>query len=49
MGIIFDTDEKRNPYVNQARAELARVLTDLGAYVVLIDLPIGRRKERGSP
>ena len=49
VGIIFDTDERRNPNVNHARAELARVLTSLGAYVVLIDLPIGRRKEGGLP
>jgi putative DNA primase/helicase len=42
VGIVFDTDEKRNPKVNQARAELARVLTDLGANVCLIDLPVER-------
>ena len=47
VGIIFDTDQKRNPNVNQARAELARVLTDLGAVVFLIDLPIGPRGGNG--
>jgi hypothetical protein len=49
VGIIFDTDEKRNPNVNQARAELARVLTELGADVVLFDLPLDPRAERDSP
>ena len=49
VGIIFDTDDRRNPNVNHARAELARMLTDLGADVVLIDLPIGPRVERDSP
>jgi hypothetical protein len=49
VGIIFDTDERRNPYVNQARAELARVLTDCGAHVRLIDLPVGPRSEGAAP
>jgi len=49
VGIVFDTDERRNPNVNHARAELARVLTDLGADIVLIDLPLGPRAERESP
>ena len=40
--ICFDTDENRNPNVNHARAELARVLTDLGAKVYLIDFPLVR-------
>ena len=47
--ILFDTDPKRNPDVNQARAELARVLADLGAVVHLIDLPVGPRGQDGVP
>jgi len=40
--IVFDTDERSNPHVTQARAELARVLTEHGAIVCLVDLPIIR-------
>ncbi|MCG2684363.1 MAG: DUF3854 domain-containing protein [Planctomycetales bacterium] len=47
--LCFDTDEKRNPNVNFARAELARVLTDLGARVVFVDLPHGPRDADGLP
>ena len=48
VGIIFDTDDRRNPNVNHARAELARVLTDLGTDVRLIDLPVGPRESSSS-
>jgi len=47
--IGFDTDESRKPAVNQARAELARVLTDHGARVVFVDLPHGPRGPDGLP
>jgi len=40
--ICFDIDEVRKPQVNLARAELARVLTDRGAHVVFLELPIVR-------
>jgi len=39
--ICFDTDEKRKPQVNLARAELARILTAHGARVVFVDFPLG--------
>jgi len=47
--IAFDTDEKRKPNVNHARAELARVLTDLGALVHFVDFPSGPRGPDGLP
>ena len=42
--IIFDTDELRNSHVNYAAAELARVLTDRGAVVTIISLPVVRNE-----
>ena len=44
-----DLDQYRNPNVNLAGAELARVLTDLGAHVVLLELPPGPRGPDGLP
>ncbi len=49
VAICFDTDSKRNPSVNHARAELARVLTEQGARVALLDLPPGPRGPDGLP
>jgi hypothetical protein len=47
--ILFDTDPRRNPNVNLAGAELVRVLADLGAKPVLINLPVGPRDATGVP
>jgi len=47
--IAFDSDPERKPSVLHARAELARVLTEHGARVVLIDLPHGPRGPDGLP
>lgn len=47
--IGFDFDARRNPNVNQAAAELARVLSEAGADVTIIDLPAGPRDADGRP
>jgi len=47
--IAFDSDPERKPSVLHARAELARVLAEHGARVVLIDLPHGPRGPDGLP
>jgi len=47
--IIFDTDPIRNRDVFHARAELARVLTEHGAEVRFVDLPLGPTGEDGLP
>ena len=47
--ICFDTDENRNPNVNHARAELARILSALGAVVAFVELPLGCRGSNGLP
>lgn len=47
--ICFDTDEKRKPGVNIARAQLARAMDRRGAKVILLDLPLGPRCEDGRP
>jgi hypothetical protein len=47
--ICFDTDPRRNPSVNQAKAELACVLSELGVIVVMVDLPAGPRGGDGQP
>ncbi len=44
-----DTDVRRNPSVNKAFAELARILTAHGAIVQIIRLPIGPRSCRRPP
>lgn len=49
MAVMFDTDPRRNPQVNHAGAEFARVLESHGATVVLIDLPLGTRGADGLP
>lgn len=49
IGILFESGPQRNPSVNYARAELARVLTNRGANVVLIELPIGQTGDDGLP
>jgi hypothetical protein len=47
--ICFDFDPRRNPSVNQAAAELVRVLSGLGAIAVIIRLPAGGRDARDVP
>ena len=47
--IVFDFDRKRNPHVNHAEAELARVLTEQGADVRILRLPPGPRGPNGRP
>jgi hypothetical protein len=47
--ICFDSDPRRNPNVNRCRAELAAVLTALGAHVVFLTLPLGPRGSDGMP
>lgn len=48
--IAFDFDTKRKPNVRYAEAELARVLTELGANVVILKLPPGPIDlETGTP
>ncbi len=47
--IAFDTDSRRNPQVNHARAELARLLHNRGAEVSLVDLPAGPSGKDGLP
>ncbi len=47
--ITFDTDPRRNFSVNHGLAELARVLTDHGAIVSILWLPVGERDEDGIP
>ncbi|PHQ35167.1 hypothetical protein CEE69_12210 [Rhodopirellula bahusiensis] len=46
--IGFDFDEDRNPDVNHAAAELARVLESHGARVTIIEIPPGPRKDGGG-
>ncbi len=41
VAIAFDFDTKRNPNVHHAEAELARVLSEQGANVVILKLPLG--------
>ena len=41
VAIAFDFDTKRNPNVHHAEAELARVLAEQGANVVILKLPPG--------
>jgi hypothetical protein len=43
--ICFDTDPRRNPSVSQAKAELMKILSDHGARVVDVVLPVGRAVE----
>lgn len=47
--IGFDFDRYRNPGVNLAAAELARVIADLGANVTILKLPPGPRGADGLP
>jgi hypothetical protein len=47
--IIFDTDSDHNPDVARAAAELARVLTELGAVVHIVELPLGPVGADGLP
>lgn len=47
VGICFDRDERRNPQVSHALAELARTLHNRGANVHFIDLPLGPRGKDG--
>lgn len=47
--IIFDTDSDHNPDVARAAAELARVLTELGATVHIVELPLGPVGPDGLP
>ena len=47
--IGFDADPYRNPNVNRAQAELARVLTALGAIVLFFYLPHGPSGPDGLP
>ena len=49
VSIQFDTDPRRNPNVNHAAAELARVLTDIGALVHFVRFPVGPRGDDGLP
>jgi hypothetical protein len=46
--IYFDFDSYRNPDVNYAQAELARVLTERGAIVTIIEALPGPRDEHGN-
>jgi len=45
--LLPDTDPRRNPSVNQAFAELAHALSELGADVQIIELPPGPRDANG--
>lgn len=47
--IIFDTDPRRNFGVNHGLAELARLLTEHGAIVRIIWLPVGPPDRDGIP
>lgn len=47
--IAFDADSKRNPSVNNAAAEMARILVDRGAEVHFISLPVGPAAADGMP
>ncbi|RIK74929.1 MAG: hypothetical protein DCC68_22165 [Planctomycetota bacterium] len=47
--IVFDFDPRRNPQVNHAQAELARIFESLGAIVTLIELPPGPPSADGRP
>lgn len=47
--VIFDFDPLRNFSVNCARAELARILSDHGAKVIVVDLPGGPIGDDGLP
>lgn len=46
--IVFDFDTERKPGVNHAAAELARVLTEHGADVRVLQLPPGPRRPNGK-
>lgn len=47
--LIFDTDPRRNPNVNHALAELARILELAGATAIIITLPTGPSSPDGMP
>jgi hypothetical protein len=49
VGVLFDTDPFRNPAVNQAQAELLRVLSLHGALPFVVTLPLGPRDQDGLP
>lgn len=47
--LLYDTDPRRNPDVNHARAEAARIWSNSDAIVVLFDLPVGPNENDGLP
>ncbi len=49
VAIAFDFDKERKPEVNQAAAEFARVLSEAGADVRILELPPGPLDSDGSP
>lgn len=49
VGILFDTDDRRNPDVNRESAYLACALAAAGAIVHVLRLPIGPRDSGGLP
>ncbi len=49
VGIIHDTDPRRNPDVHHGFCEFARVLHEHGAHVSFIPLPLGARGADGLP
>ena len=48
-GVLFDTDERRNPDVNRESAYLACALATAGAVVHILRLPVGPRDSNGLP